>query len=326
MDGGGLSEIVVLLQIYHITMAYITERRYALKSYHRAADKPDCPSCGHRHRFSEYIDLHTGLPVGPGCGKCDRENHCRYWMTPREYFRLHPDERQRPTSGIPARVLQHRPEKVFLPADVMTYRDPQGTMPYWYDVRFTLFGKWLATKAPNENQFLQAITRYRLSATATGAVLFWYLDEQGRCCQGKMMWYRADGHRNGFVNTVSSDLVKRGLMKENTEMHHCLFGAHLLAERPTDVVHIVESEKTAVTMSLLLPQFVWLATGGSTQLNPDVVSPLKGRRTVLFPDSGCLGKWRKVMEQTRGIPYSFFEDMERYPSNTDILDVYLGEA
>ena len=49
-------------------MAYIAnniERRYALKSYHRAADKPDCPNCGHKHRFSEYIDLKTGKPVGP---------------------------------------------------------------------------------------------------------------------------------------------------------------------------------------------------------------------------------------------------------------------
>ena len=47
-------------------MAYIAnniERRYALKSYHRAADKPDCPSCGHKHRFSEYIDQKTGKPV-----------------------------------------------------------------------------------------------------------------------------------------------------------------------------------------------------------------------------------------------------------------------
>ena len=75
-------------------MAYIEnniERRYALKSYHHRADKPDCPSCGHKHRFSEYIDQKTGKPVGPGCGKCDRENHCGYRVPPSDYFKQHPE-------------------------------------------------------------------------------------------------------------------------------------------------------------------------------------------------------------------------------------------
>ena len=52
-----------------------TKRRFELKSYRHRTDKPDCPACGMSHRFSEYIDVLTGLPVGSGMGKCDRVNH-----------------------------------------------------------------------------------------------------------------------------------------------------------------------------------------------------------------------------------------------------------
>lgn len=292
-----------------------TERRYALKSYHRAADKPDCPSCGHKHRFSEYIDLKTGKPVGPGCGKCDRENHCGYRVTPADYFKQHPEARFGYLTQATPMFRKERKPLLYLPDTVF------DEYPTAYDK--STFGRWLATVAPSKEALAKAAEDYRLSATLTGGIIFWYIDHMDKVCQGKMMWYRPDGHRNGIVSTISHDLSKKGKMPEGAEMQRCLFGAHLLKRRPEAVAYVVESEKTAVVMSMLKPEYVWLATGGCSNLNTYVVRPLFGRRTVIVPDSGCLDKWRRVMQQTKSIPYSFYEGLEKYPANSDLLDVLI---
>lgn len=299
-------------------MAYNNEHRYALKIYHRAADKPTCPQCHHPHRFSEYIDLKTGLPVGAGCGKCDRENHCRYTLTPKEYFRLNPEARRKLTEETTSSTFREYKSRIFLPEGVMELYNTPYTQ--------SNFGRWLQTVAPSTEALQSAAAMYRLSATNTGAIIFWYIDHQGRPCQGKMMWYRPDGHRCGMPNTVGKDLEKRGMLSKDSEMQRTLFGAHLLRERPEAVVYVVESEKTAIVMSMLRPQHIWLATGGSSMLNAYVTKPLSGRRVVLVPDSGCLHKWQKTMAQTNGLSYSFFEELEQYPANTDLLDVLLGEV
>ena len=52
---------------------------------------------------------------------------------------------------------------------------------------------------------------------------------------------------------------------------------------------VVESEKTAVMMSELRPDCIWLATGGKTELNVARLKPLQGRRVILFPDTDADG-------------------------------------
>ena len=48
---------------------------------------------------------------------------------------------------------------------------------------------------------------------------------------------------------------------------------------------MVESEKTAVIMSELFPDSLWLATGGLRELSPVKLLPLRHYRVVLFPDT-----------------------------------------
>jgi len=263
-------------------MTYIKNYRYQLKTYHRSKDKPTCPACGKKHRFSEYIDMRNGKPVGEGVGKCDRINSCGYWVTPHEYFKQHPEARSLNSLQSLYTPKTVEPPRLFLPQDVIEQ--------YGAECGNTNFGIWLAGKAPSEEILVASVKMYRLTATTTKAIIFWYIDYNGRFCQGKMMWYNANGHRNGFVNTVSSDLSKKGILPANPQMHRCLFGEHLLKERPEAIVYLVEGEKTAIVMSMLKPQFLWLATGGCGMLNTHIVKPLRGRRVVVVPDSGCLEK------------------------------------
>ena len=79
-------------------------------------------------------------------------------------------------------------------------------------------------------------------------------------------------------------------------------------------------------MAACQPEHLWLATCGSSGLSPERVKCLSGRRVTLFPDSGCYEKWSKQMLLTTGIDYNVSQDMESYPSNTDLCDVLFGEV
>ena len=52
---------------------------------------------------------------------------------------------------------------------------------------------------------------------------------------------------------------------------------------------------------------------------------LRGRRLVVFPDSGCLGKWSQRLRQAQGISYTLSEQLEQYPPNTDLADLLLND-
>lgn len=59
---------------------------------------------------------------------------------------------------------------------------------------------------------------------------------------------------------------------------------------------MVESEKTAIIASVYFPGFVWLATGGLSNLKADNCAVLRGRNVVLFPDLNAFDKWSAKAE------------------------------
>jgi hypothetical protein len=105
------------------------------------------------------------------------------------------------------------------------------------------------------------------------------------------MDYHPDkGHRvKGRVNWVH----KRLKSVEDGCLQQCLFGLHLVnrKENVGKPICIVESEKTAVFMSMLIKQGVWLATGGKQRLKKEELGQLSDRKVVLFPDKGCEKDW-----------------------------------
>ena len=82
----------------------------------------------------------------------------------------------------------------------------------------------------------------------------------------------------------------------------CLFGEHLLREKPTATVGLVESEKTALVMTHFMPDLLWLATGGKDGcFNENAVQVLKGRTVILIPDLGGWEKWQKKSQMLKPI-------------------------
>ena len=183
-----------------------------------------------------------------------------------------------------------------------------------------------------QEQMQRAVQRYRLGRSRDGGVIFWQIDMLGQIFDGKIMHYRPDGHRDHdrkpyWVSTA----LKRYYLKDDPQLaaeipsQHCLFGTHLISSsspesgevrkglneryfRPSltppnlggeTPVAVVEAEKTAVILSELYPEYLWLAAGGLYELTAAKLFPLRGRRIILFPDTDTDGTayttWYKVM-------------------------------
>ena len=74
------------------------------------------------------------------------------------------------------------------------------------------------------------------------------------------------------------------------ELNQCFFGQHLKNE--SDIICLVESEKTALLCAGLFKKTVWMATGGRTQLNALKIMELGAKkRLILFPDADSVVFW-----------------------------------
>ncbi len=82
-------------------------------------------------------------------------------------------------------------------------------------------------------------------------------------------------------------------------------------------------QKTTLIMAACYPDMLWLATCGSSGLSPEKLECLRTRRFTLFPDSGCLKKWKSILEKTKGFSYTISTELETYPANTDLADLLL---
>ena len=150
------------------------------------------------------------------------------------------------------------------------------------------------------------------------------IDESGRCVGGKVIPYLSNGHRD----------KSRGA----TTIHHCLgraqgdqilFGSHLLHKYPDATVAVVEAEKTALIMAILMPiekfDIIWLATSGKGGYNDRLLRPIYQRNVVVFPDVDATEMWQ---ERTRELPFenatiNRWYEGEDVSSKRDIADKVL---
>lgn len=146
---------------------------------------------------------------------------------------------------------------------------------------------------------------YALGATKDGSVIYWQIDTKGKVRTGKVMKYNPEtGHRikdAGGINWIHSIMKKQNLLPENYSLVQCLFGEHLLRMYPNKVVALVESEKSALIASGVYPDYVWLATGGKSQLSIDKLKALKGRTVIMFPDMDGFEYWTAKAKEVETI-------------------------
>jgi type I restriction enzyme R subunit len=62
---------------------------------------------------------------------------------------------------------------------------------------------------------------------------------------------------------------------------------------PDKYVGIVESEKSAIIASCIVPDIIWLAAGNLNGLSIEKCQALKDRNVILYPDLGAFAKWNE---------------------------------
>ena len=174
---------------------------------------------------------------------------------------------------------------------------------------FDFFAPFIAAGDLTVRQMRHACQRYFLGKTKSGQPIFWMIDD---------MLTPLDAHIGSSV-WMSSLLKTREPLIASWQVTHCLFGLHLLChteitetteilsvqkalseiseipvcdkksvESVRSVCHkktvcVVETEKSAVILSELLPEYVWMAYATTAHLSPEFFAPLQGHKVILFP-------------------------------------------
>jgi hypothetical protein len=254
-----------------------------------------CPACG-KKTFVRYTDTERREYLPAEFGRCDREIQCGYHLNPYKagYGKDKDATLAPPPRRTPATTPPPPAKRASLPANLVAQAlAKQGECN---------FGLWLAGLI-GKAQAAALLAKYRVGYSDhwQGATVFFQVDTSGRFRAGKVMQYNSttgkrvkEPPRISWLHSVHK--------LENYELRQTLFGAHLLHQRPTAPVGIVESEKTAILAAAALPKYVWLASGGLSNLKPDRCKELAGRAVFLFPDlsaakegtATAFDKWQAV--------------------------------
>ncbi len=267
----------------HPIHQYITIMKYQLQKYKGRSTKHTCPECGKRYCFTLYVD-DRNTPLDDRVGRCDHESSCGYHYTPKMYFEDNPLKRG------------SKPPFTNIVAAPPTPPKPPDFIPREYVVRSegmrSDFVRFLSTLTDGET--LQRIMNdYHLGNTRSRDVIYWQIDREHRVRTGKVMAYHTDGHRNKDrpPNWIHSIMKRQRRLSEDYNLVQCLFGEHLLSDYPDRTVAVVESEKSAILGSMLFGEYVWVATGGKSQLDRSKMGALKGRDVIMFPDVDGYAEW-----------------------------------
>ena len=270
--------------------------RYHLQKYAGISSRHTCPACERPRCFTLYID-DNGNALHPTVGRCDHESSCGYHRTPRQYFHDHPEHRHFviPSERSESRNLLHyrhaRPDRAS-PGII-----PQTLIPPPSGTNHLI--TYLKTMLPS-SAIDRIIADYRLASTPDQAIIFLQIDQDNQCRTGKIMQYNPyTGHRTkdpnmpGRINWIHTTLKRKKLLPKDWQLTQCLFGEHLLPQHQDKTVALVESEKTAIICSAMMPQYLWLATGGKSGLTSERLSSLKGRKIIVFPDIDAFKDWQQ---------------------------------
>ncbi len=165
---------------------------------------------------------------------------------------------------------------------------------------FTLLTSYYGDKA--KEVLKRLLEEYRLGATRDGSVIFWQIDRTGKVRTGKVMQYNPeDGHRikggqTSAVNWIHSILKKQRVLAEDWQLSPMPFRGTLSENASRQGGGLGGIQKSAVIGSAIFPDYVWLATGGKSQMREEKLRVLSGRTVLLFPDADAYAEWKQRAE------------------------------
>ena len=203
-------------------------------------------------------------------------------------------------------------------------RDILGRCPLT-DLLLNLYPRDLVLKAIDEYHVgFESFDTGRLDRS----VLFWQVNEDGDILNAKRICYKAGGHRDKQVPPMLIWARKP----------QCLYGLHRYTRENRHMpVAIVESEKSALIMSIAKPQYLWMATGSLNNFNEHFLMPVKEAAITAFADtdypsqkgvfkSSSFTLWERAAQQMNRDGWNIkmsnaLEDTATIPQRMDKIDI-----
>lgn len=269
--------------------------------------KYNCPNCN-KKTFVRFINNETNEYLDYRFGRCDRESSCGYFI--------------KPTGSIISEKLNFQPLQI-KPMSTIDKSIVVATLNHYnknYLFKFLIkfFDKDLV-----QTTFLKYYVGN--SKKWNGATVFYQIDNNLKCRTGKIMLYSIiDGKRvKKPYNHIS--WAHKALKLEDFNLKQCLFGMHL-AKHNIQVIGLVESEKTALTMNLFLPDYLWIATGSKQNLKEEMLNQLKNFNIIAYPDKSEFDDWNKkcniLKEKGFNINCSDLVEKSTMFKGADLADIY----
>jgi hypothetical protein len=259
---------------------------YELQKYEGIKTRHNCPYCESTKTFTLYIDTLTKQAIAHNVGRCNREVYCGVNYTPKDYFRDNGIE-----NYTPQKITYKPRPQIKLPSYIEVSGLNQFKLPLkphtFLDTLQKVFGAEIAANAC-KHYYVDAFEHFGIKT------VFWQVDLKGNFRTGKVMEYDAATlKRKTNVNWVHK--IRK---LHNFNLVQCFFGEHLLSDI-SKPIGIVESEKTAIICSILLPKLIWLAAGSSNGLQLGKCKVLEGRKVILYPDLNFFEIWNKKSAELR---------------------------
>lgn len=277
-------------------------------SLDKSSKKFLCPNCL-KKSFVRYVDNETTYYLETQFGRCDKESSCKYHRYPNKNQVI--SEFVAPIIKRPASTLQ----SIFL--DLCSKNFDENNLIQFLESYFS------------EEEIQLVITKYRLGTSKCwkGSTVFWQIDSQNQIMAGKVMLFDSKTGKRIKAPYNHIQWVHKLLKLESFELQQCLFGLHLTTDSTIKKIIIVEAEKTALIMSLFLPNYIWVATGGKGNFSKKMLLPIKKFSILVYPDKSEFDDWNKTALQLQKEGFKikcsrFIEDKD-VPEGTDLADIYI---
>lgn len=267
-----------------------------------------CPNCNKR-RFVRYVEVETNQYLDESLGRCDRESSCGYFKKPERgnaFFKKNDFQKENINS-----VSFHNSNLV------------EQSLKHYKKNNFYNY----LTSVFSSEKIDEVFFKYKVGTSKAwnGATVFWQIDENNKIRGGKIILFNKDTCNRIKEPYSHVNWAHNKLNLKNFVLKQCLFGLHLNTSSKT--IALVESEKTAIIMSLFLPEYVWMSTGGKQNFNKELLLPLKLREIIAFPDKSEFNDWQKKANDLNKIGFkikvSDYVEKLDFESGTDLADIYL---
>ena len=242
----------------------------------KTSKKYVCPNCN-KKTFVRFVDVVTGCYLNAIDGRCDRETKCGYFKKPESI--------QVVTQQFECITKQVKP----------SYHKNHLIKRFGCNYNNNHFVSYLLKHfAPIDVK--QAIKKYFIGTSNqwAGATVFWQIDQYMKIKAGKIMLYNCNTGKRVKQPYNHISWMHKKLKLNQFVLQQCLFGLHNLCDYDTsNTLCIVESEKTAILMSIIMPSNLWLATGSKSGFKEELLKPIKDYNIITYPDKSEFEGWKE---------------------------------